>query len=67
MAKTFGGDADSVNACVKFVRHGRCNYWTNVGRGWKTITTDVKDGTHFKLRVHAYDTDAQVVPFPLAY
>ncbi|MEU6816940.1 hypothetical protein [Streptomyces sp. NPDC046860] len=44
-----GGDAEFVWACVKFVRVGACNYWTKVGRSWKTIATDVKDGSAFTV------------------
>ncbi|MGW2212810.1 hypothetical protein [Streptomyces sp. NPDC001781] len=43
------GDAEFVWACVKFVRVGECNYWTKVGRSWKTIATDVKDGSKFTM------------------
>ncbi|MYV38901.1 hypothetical protein GT030_15565 [Streptomyces sp. SID1328] len=44
-----GGDAEFVWACVKFTRVGECNYWTKVGRSWKTIATDVKDGSKFTV------------------
>ncbi|MEU4154218.1 hypothetical protein [Streptomyces sp. NPDC026659] len=43
------GDAEFVWACVKFTRVGACNYWTQVGRSWKTIATDVKDGSKFTV------------------
>ncbi|WP_405555967.1 hypothetical protein [Streptomyces sp. NBC_01171] len=43
------GDAEFVWACVKFTRVGECNYWTKVGRSWKTIATDVKDGSTFTV------------------
>ncbi|MFF7964288.1 hypothetical protein ACFZC3_02810 [Streptomyces sp. NPDC007903] len=43
------GDAEFVWACVKFTRVGECNYWTKVGRSWKTIATDVKDGSKFTV------------------
>ncbi|WP_330456397.1 hypothetical protein OIB37_05570 [Streptomyces sp. NBC_00820] len=60
-----------LDACVVFVDHtSLCNHdntYSTFGPQWATVATDVKDGTHFKLRVHAYDTDAQVVPFQLAY
>ncbi|MFD8299003.1 hypothetical protein ACWEVM_12305 [Streptomyces bauhiniae] len=44
-----GGDAEFVWACVKFTRVGECNYWTKAGRSWKTIATDVKDGSKFTV------------------
>ncbi|MGW3340918.1 hypothetical protein ACWDCL_25965 [Streptomyces sp. NPDC001009] len=44
-----GGDAEFVWACVKFTRVGDCNYWTKVGRSWKTIATDVLDGSKFTV------------------
>lgn len=44
-----GGDAEFVWACVKFTRVGECNYWTKVGRSWKTIATDVLDGSKFTV------------------
>ncbi|WP_330456398.1 hypothetical protein OIB37_05575 [Streptomyces sp. NBC_00820] len=47
--RIIGGDAGSVNACVKFTRYGRCNYWTTIGWSWKTIATDVKDGSEFTV------------------
>ncbi|WP_329035072.1 hypothetical protein OHT61_03955 [Streptomyces sp. NBC_00178] len=60
-----------LDACVVFVDHtSLCNHgntYSTFGPQWATVATDVKDGTRFKLRVHAYDTDAQVVPFQLAY
>ncbi|MGW3664678.1 hypothetical protein [Streptomyces sp. NPDC005141] len=60
-----------LDACIVFVDHtSLCNHdntYSTFGPQWATVATDVKDGTHFKLRVHAYDTDAQVVPFQLAY
>ncbi|MEW2165243.1 hypothetical protein AB0912_19960 [Streptomyces sp. NPDC007084] len=60
-----------LDACVVFVDHTTlCNHgntYSTFGPQWATVATDVKDGTRFKLRVHAYDTDAQVVPFQLAY
>jgi lysozyme len=44
------GTADYVEACVKFAKTGKCNYWTRVYRGaWKTIATDVLDGTKFTV------------------
>ncbi|WP_030816212.1 hypothetical protein [Streptomyces sp. NRRL F-2799] len=43
------GDAEFVWACVKFTRVGECNYWTKVGGSWKTIATDVKDGSKFTV------------------
>ncbi|AJE38726.1 hypothetical protein [Streptomyces nodosus] len=60
-----------LDACVVFVDHtSLCNHdntYSTFGPQWATVATDVKDGTRFKLRVHAYDTDAQVVPFQLAF
>ncbi|MGD1218380.1 MULTISPECIES: hypothetical protein [Streptomyces] len=60
-----------LDACIVFVDHtSLCNHddtYSTFGPQWATVATDVKDGTHFRLRVHAYDTDAQVVPFQLAY
>ncbi|BDH03952.1 hypothetical protein [Streptomyces seoulensis] len=44
-----GGDAEFVWACVKFTRVGDCNHWTKVGRSWKTIATDVLDGSKFTV------------------
>ncbi|MGW3664677.1 hypothetical protein [Streptomyces sp. NPDC005141] len=61
-----GGDADSVNACVKFVRYGRCNYWTNVGRGWKTIATDVLDGSRFTVPL-GVDLEGATAHVQIAY
>jgi hypothetical protein len=41
-----------TQVCVVFVDHtSSCNYTTTVGPSWTTIATDVKDGTHFKVRV----------------
>lgn len=60
-----------LDACVVFVDHTtKCNNgdaYTTHGTEWGTVATDVKDGTHFVLRVHAYDTDAQNVTFQIAY
>ena len=60
-----------LDACVVFVDHTtKCNNgdaYTTHGTEWGTVATDVKDGTHFVLRVHAYDTDAQNVSFKIAY
>ncbi len=60
-----------LDACVVFVDHtSKCNNgdaYTTHGTEWATVATDVKDGTHFVLRVHAYDTDAQNVTFQIAY
>ena len=60
-----------LDACVVFVDHtSKCNNddaYTTHGTEWGTVATDVKDGTHFVLRVHAYDTDAQNVTFQIAY
>lgn len=60
-----------LDACVVFVDHtALCNNddaYTTHGTEWGTVATDVKDGTHFVLRVHAYDTDAQNVTFQIAY
>ncbi|MEU1199162.1 hypothetical protein ABZ446_23470 [Streptomyces sp. NPDC005813] len=61
-----GGDADSVNACVKFVRYGRCNYWTGVGRSWKTIATDVKDGSTFTVPL-GVDLEGATAHVQIAY
>ncbi|MFJ1811424.1 MULTISPECIES: hypothetical protein [unclassified Streptomyces] len=60
-----------LDACVVFVDHTtKCNHddtYSTHGTEWATVATDVKDGTHFVLRVHAYDTDAQNVTFQIAY
>lgn len=60
-----------LDACVVFVDHtSLCNNddaYQTMGPPWLTVATDVKDGTHFKLRVHAYDIDSQLVPFQLAF
>ncbi|MGW0971047.1 hypothetical protein [Streptomyces sp. NPDC002516] len=60
-----------LDACVVFVDHTtKCNNddaYTTHGTEWGTVATDVKDGTHFVLRIHAYDQDAQNVTFHLAY
>ncbi|MGW3288152.1 hypothetical protein ACWDR3_26310 [Streptomyces sp. NPDC001002] len=60
-----------LDACVVFTDHTtKCNNgdaYTTHGTEWGTVATDVKDGTHFILRVHAYDTDAQNVTFQIAY
>ncbi|MFD9395272.1 hypothetical protein ACFWBB_32435 [Streptomyces sp. NPDC060000] len=64
-------DTGYLDACVVFIDHTtKCNNgdaYTTHGTEWATVATDVKDGTHFVLRVHAYDTDAQNVTFQLAY
>ncbi|MCX4908909.1 hypothetical protein [Streptomyces sp. NBC_00878] len=58
-------------ACAVFVDHTtKCNHdntYSLHGTEWLTVATDVKDGTHFVLRVGPYDTDAQNVTFQLAY
>ncbi|WP_217555751.1 hypothetical protein [Streptomyces sp. GbtcB6] len=58
-------------ACVVFVDHtSKCNNddtYSLHGTEWATVATDVKDGTHFVLRVGPYDTDAQNVTFQIAY
>lgn len=42
----------TVTVCVVFVRHTyECNYETTVGTSWRTIATDVRDGTRFYVRV----------------
>lgn len=60
-----------LDACVVFTDHTtKCNNgdaYTTHGTEWGTVATDVLDGTHFVLRVHAYDTDAQNVTFQIAY
>jgi hypothetical protein len=60
-----------LDACVVFVDHtSLCNHnntYSTFGPQWATVATDVKDGTHFKLRVHAYDADAQHVDFKLSF
>ncbi|MEU6200245.1 hypothetical protein [Streptomyces sp. NPDC047061] len=60
-----------LDACVVFVDHtSKCNNgdaYTTHGTEWGTVATDVLDGTHFVVRVHAYDTDAQNVTFQIAY
>ncbi|WP_432189044.1 hypothetical protein [Streptomyces sp. Tue6028] len=65
-ARIVGGDAGSVNACVKFVRHGRCNYWTGVGRSWTTIATDVKDGSTFTVPL-GVDLEGATAHVQIAY
>ncbi|WIX90396.1 hypothetical protein [Amycolatopsis sp. DG1A-15b] len=48
--KLTSGTSAYVNACVKFAKTGRCNYWTRVNKGsWRTIATDVLDGTKFTV------------------
>jgi hypothetical protein len=48
-------------ACVVFVDHtNECNRWTVIGRSWRTIATDVRDGTRFQ--VEAVGTDVTNVP-----
>jgi hypothetical protein len=47
--RVIGGTADYVIACVKFAKYGTCNRWTNVGRSWQTIATDVLDGSKFTV------------------
>ncbi|MFD4786793.1 hypothetical protein ACFWN1_06900 [Streptomyces sp. NPDC058459] len=47
--RMISGDSEFVWACVKFTRVGECNYWTKVGRSWKTIATDVKNGSKFTV------------------
>ncbi|WP_371659753.1 hypothetical protein [Streptomyces sp. NBC_00280] len=60
-----------LNACVVFVDHtSKCNHgdtYSTHGTEWATVATDVKDGTDFVLRVHAYDTDAQNVTFQISF
>ncbi|MFC0540489.1 hypothetical protein [Kutzneria chonburiensis] len=60
-----------LDACVVFVDHttlcNNDNAYQTMGPPWLTVATDVKDGTHFKLRVHAYDIDSQLVHFQLAF
>ncbi|MET8135082.1 MULTISPECIES: hypothetical protein [unclassified Streptomyces] len=64
-------DGAYLDACVVFVDHtDKCNNgnaYTTHGTEWATVATDVKDGTHFVLRVRPYDIDAQNVTFQLAY
>ncbi|MFD8304500.1 hypothetical protein ACFV29_19450 [Streptomyces sp. NPDC059690] len=68
---TDGPQGIYLDACVVFVDHTtKCNNddaYTTHGTEWGTIATDVKDGTHFVVRIHAYDTDAQNVTFQIAY
>jgi hypothetical protein len=68
---TDGPQGIYLDACVVFVDHtSKCNNgdaYTTHGTEWATVATDVKDGTHFVLRVHAYDIDAQNVTFQIAY
>ncbi|MFF0141777.1 hypothetical protein ACFYRN_35625 [Streptomyces sp. NPDC005227] len=61
-----GGDAGSVNACVRFVRYGTCNYWTTIGWGWKTIATDVLDGTRFTVPL-GVDLEGATARVEIAY
>lgn len=60
------GDADSVNACVKFVRYGTCNHWTTIGRSWKTIATDVLDGSRFTVPL-GVDLEGATARVQIAY
>jgi hypothetical protein len=64
-------DGQLIVVCVVFVDHtDKCNdngLWHIIGPGWLTAATDVKDGTHFQLRVHGYDEGAQLEPFHLAF
>lgn len=50
---TSGGGEQGVSACVVFIKHtDLCNYQTIFGPGdwsWKTIATDVLDGTSFTV------------------
>ncbi|MFJ9119551.1 hypothetical protein ACIRJO_28915 [Streptomyces sp. NPDC102394] len=68
---TDGPQGIYLDACVVFVDHTtKCNNddaYTTHGTEWGTIATDVKDGTHFVVRIHAYDIDAQNVTFQIAY
>ena len=68
---TDGPEGVFLDACVVFVDHTtKCNNddtYTTHGTEWATVATDVKDGTHFVLRVHAYDIYAQNVTFQIAY
>ncbi|MCT9007658.1 hypothetical protein, partial [Streptomyces rhizosphaerihabitans] len=62
-------EAAFLDACVVFVDHtSLCNNnaYTTHGTEWGTVATDVKDGTRFVLRIHAYDTDVHDVTFQLA-
>ncbi|GAB3807621.1 hypothetical protein [Micromonospora zhanjiangensis] len=44
------GDSEWIEVCVVFVKHtSKCNYTTIVRRSWKTIATDVLDGTSFQV------------------
>lgn len=45
------GTSAEVYACVVFIDHTRdCNRWTTVPKGsWRTIATDVLDGTRFEV------------------
>jgi hypothetical protein len=51
--RLIAGTSDYVNACVVFIDHtSQCNRWTKVPKGpWRTIATDVLDGTHFEVLV----------------
>jgi len=68
---TDGPNGVFLYACVVFVDHtNACNHGDTYGvfgPPWDTVATDVKDGTHFKLRVGPYDTDAQHVDFQIAF
>ena len=58
--------AYGVQACVIFLKNNpneNCNYITHVGSSWKTIATDVLDGTKFKVWVEAEGND----PGPFSY
>jgi hypothetical protein len=64
-------NGEYLDACIVFVDHttlcNNDNAYLTMGPPWLTVATDVKDGTHFKLRVHAYDIDSQLVHFQLAF
>lgn len=48
-----------VDACVIFVDHtADCNYWTNISTSWKTIATNVANGTRFQVMVTHWWPDA---------
>jgi hypothetical protein len=48
-----------VDACVIFVDHtADCNYWTNITSSWKTIATNVANGTRFQVMVTHWWPDA---------
>lgn len=63
--------AGFLDVCVVFVDHTfLCDHggtYSALGPRWAAVATGVRDGTGFRLRVRAYDGDAQIVLFRLAF